>query len=58
MIRRKLGATKRGNQKPAIPSLAVRPSVTVMCKRERKQRHLVEFFLWRQDLPIASLQTP
>jgi hypothetical protein len=58
VIRRKLGATKRGNQKPAIPSLAVRPSVAVMCKRERKQRHLVEFFLWRQDLPIASTQTP
>ena len=58
VVRRKLGATKRGNQKPAVPSMAARPTVTAMCNRERKQRRLVEFFIWRQDLPVASLATP
>ena len=29
-----------------------------MCNRERRQRHLAELFVWRQDLPIASRQTP
>ena len=57
-VRRKLGATKRGEQKPAVPSLASRPSAKTVCNREERQRRLTELFIWRQDLPRASPQTP
>ena len=57
-VRRKSGAKKRGEQPPAVPSMATRPAALTVCKRERKQRRLVEVFAWRHVFPVASRLTP